>query len=232
MQKGERPHAIIVGSPPAFRGTVKQGRDVELQILKAFPIKTPAVSLSSWCSEEEGAEGSWVGADPCSRRRSSSRSPSVPTRPRTLSPSVARCTTARPSFRSATSSATSRVRPVSFARARAHAEKADPLRSGAEDALHHRGQRPARHGDRRSLRLLVRPLLFPSSCYAHPLARRYAKIDKPAWWMKSRDCGPIIEQATHFVDLSRYFGGDVDLSSVQAHALGEFLPDRLLWWAY
>lgn len=39
--------------------------------------------------------------------------------------------------------------------------------------------------------------------------------------MKSRDCGPIVEQATHFVDLSRYFGGDVDLDSVQAHALGE-----------
>lgn len=50
---------------------------------------------------------------------------------------------------------------------------------------------------------------------------RYAKIDKPSWWMKSRDCGPVVEQATHFVDLSRYFGGEVDLDSVQAHALGE-----------
>ena len=26
----------------------------------------------------------------------------------------------------------------------------------------------------------------------------YAKIDKAAWWMKSKDCGPIVEQATHF----------------------------------
>lgn len=55
----------------------------------------------------------------------------------------------------------------------------------------------------------------------HPLAR-YAKIAKPAWWMKSRDCGPIVEQATHFIDLSRYFGGDVVMDSVQAHALGQW----------
>lgn len=31
--------------------------------------------------------------------------------------------------------------------------------------------------------------------------------------------GPIIEQGTHFCDLSRYFGGEVDISSVQAHSL-------------
>ena len=32
-------------------------------------------------------------------------------------------------------------------------------------------------------------------------------------------CGPIVEQGTHFCDLSRYFGGDVDISSVQAHSV-------------
>jgi predicted dehydrogenase len=52
-------------------------------------------------------------------------------------------------------------------------------------------------------------------------AASYAKIAKPAWWMKSRDLGPVIEQGTHFCDLSRYFGGDVDMDSVQAHALGQ-----------
>lgn len=31
--------------------------------------------------------------------------------------------------------------------------------------------------------------------------------------------GPIIEQGTHFCDLSRYFGGEIDISSVQAHSL-------------
>ena len=32
--------------------------------------------------------------------------------------------------------------------------------------------------------------------------------------------GPVIEQSTHFCDLSRYFGGDVDIQTVQAHAVG------------
>lgn len=31
--------------------------------------------------------------------------------------------------------------------------------------------------------------------------------------------GPVVEQGTHFCDLSRYFGGEVDISSVTAHAL-------------
>lgn len=33
------------------------------------------------------------------------------------------------------------------------------------------------------------------------------------------DCGPIVEQATHFCDLSRYFGGEVRLPSIMAHSL-------------
>ena len=32
-------------------------------------------------------------------------------------------------------------------------------------------------------------------------------------------CGPIVEQGTHFCDLSRYFGGDVDIDSVVAHSV-------------
>jgi predicted dehydrogenase len=32
-------------------------------------------------------------------------------------------------------------------------------------------------------------------------------------------CGPVVEQGTHFCDLSRYFGGDVDIPSVTAHSL-------------
>lgn len=47
----------------------------------------------------------------------------------------------------------------------------------------------------------------------------YEHTAKPAWWDKSKDLGPIIEQATHFCDLSRYFGGDVVLDSIQAIAL-------------
>lgn len=37
MTERERPHAIVIGSPPMFRGSTKPGRDVELQILKHFP---------------------------------------------------------------------------------------------------------------------------------------------------------------------------------------------------
>ncbi|KAL0946962.1 hypothetical protein HGRIS_013116 [Hohenbuehelia grisea] len=47
----------------------------------------------------------------------------------------------------------------------------------------------------------------------------YEAIAKPDWWDKSRSAGPIVEQGTHFCDLSRYFGGEVDISSVQAHSL-------------
>ena len=43
-----------------------------------------------------------------------------------------------------------------------------------------------------------------------------AKLD---WWDKSRDCGPIVEQATHFCDLMRYFGGEANLDTVLAHSL-------------
>ncbi|PWN39368.1 hypothetical protein IE81DRAFT_338475 [Ceraceosorus guamensis] len=44
------------------------------------------------------------------------------------------------------------------------------------------------------------------------------------WWDKAQSCGPIVEQATHFCDLSRYFGGEVDLSTVMAHSLEHFEP--------
>lgn len=47
----------------------------------------------------------------------------------------------------------------------------------------------------------------------------YESIAKPDWWNKSKSAGPVIEQGTHFCDLSRYFGGDVDISSVSAHSL-------------
>ncbi|TIB39962.1 hypothetical protein E3P86_00905 [Wallemia ichthyophaga] len=47
----------------------------------------------------------------------------------------------------------------------------------------------------------------------------YEKIAKEDWWDKARSCGPIVEQATHFCDLSRYFGGDVSLDTVQAHSV-------------
>lgn len=47
----------------------------------------------------------------------------------------------------------------------------------------------------------------------------YEAIAKPAWWNKSIDMGPVIEQGTHFCDLSRYFGGDVEIDSVVAKSV-------------
>ena len=37
MTPNMAPRAFVVGSPPMFRGTTQRGRDIELQILKAFP---------------------------------------------------------------------------------------------------------------------------------------------------------------------------------------------------
>ena len=50
----------------------------------------------------------------------------------------------------------------------------------------------------------------------------YSTIRKAEWWDKSKDCGPIVEQATHFCDLMRYLGGEVDLDTVQAVALEHY----------
>ncbi|KAI0769829.1 putative oxidoreductase C terminal-domain-containing protein [Fomes fomentarius] len=49
------------------------------------------------------------------------------------------------------------------------------------------------------------------------MAYPYARV--AAWWDKTLSGGPIVEQGTHFCDLSRYLGGDVVLSSVVAHTV-------------
>ncbi|KAJ5815101.1 hypothetical protein N7474_006878 [Penicillium riverlandense] len=47
----------------------------------------------------------------------------------------------------------------------------------------------------------------------------YSKIRKIDWWDKSKQCGPIVEQATHFADLCRYLGGEINLRTVHSYAL-------------
>ena len=37
MTKEEYPRAVIIGSPPMFRGSTVSGRDIEIQLLKKFP---------------------------------------------------------------------------------------------------------------------------------------------------------------------------------------------------
>ena len=43
----------------------------------------------------------------------------------------------------------------------------------------------------------------------------YSELDHPFWWDARKSGGPIVEQATHFCDLIRYFGGDVCLNTVK-----------------
>jgi predicted dehydrogenase len=44
----------------------------------------------------------------------------------------------------------------------------------------------------------------------------YVSIAKPMWWNKRLSGGPVVEQGTHFCDLLRYIGGDVELHTVSA----------------
>lgn len=37
MTPREKPRAVIIGSPPMFRGSTQPGRDIELQVLKHLP---------------------------------------------------------------------------------------------------------------------------------------------------------------------------------------------------
>jgi predicted dehydrogenase len=56
----------------------------------------------------------------------------------------------------------------------------------------------------------------------------YSQILKREWWDIRHTGGPIVEQATHFCDLSRLLGGEVDLPSVQAVAIAPASPKAAL----
>ena len=47
----------------------------------------------------------------------------------------------------------------------------------------------------------------------------YSEIRKADWWDVRRAGGPIVEQATHLLDLARYLCGEVDLDTVQARRI-------------
>ena len=61
MKPAERPNAFIIGSPPAFRGSDRQGKDVELKILAAFPNKTPALFVEKPISTDTVESAITVG---------------------------------------------------------------------------------------------------------------------------------------------------------------------------
>jgi len=151
----ERPRAVIVGSPPMFRGTTRPGRDIELQVLRYFPeaalfIEKP-IATGPEDEIEEGFKVSQAIID-----------------------------------------------------------------SGAVCSVGY------------MLRYLkgvqmIKQIIETNNLQVMATIARYAcayeAIAKPDWWDKSKSCGPVVEQGTHFCDLSRYFGGDVDISTVTAHSL-------------
>lgn len=47
----------------------------------------------------------------------------------------------------------------------------------------------------------------------------YSEIRKAEWWDVRTSGGPIVEQATHFVDLARYLAGEPVPGSVKAHVI-------------
>jgi len=52
----------------------------------------------------------------------------------------------------------------------------------------------------------------------------YSNIKLKSWWNIASSGGPIVEQATHFVDLARYFCGEVDHSTLKCTSLSAMEP--------
>lgn len=51
-------------------------------------------------------------------------------------------------------------------------------------------------------------------------AAAYPFILSPSFWDARQSGGPIVEQATHFVDLARYLLGEIELDSIMAQQIG------------
>jgi len=146
------PRCVIVGSPPAFRGSDKPGRDVEMRLLDAMP--GVSMFLEKPVSTDEV---------PAARRV-----------------------------------------------AQFMEERKDIVSIGYHLRYLKVVQKLKRIIEANNLQVMSIIAIYSAS---------YERIAKPGWWMKSRDCGPVVEQGTHFADLSRYIGGDVDLDTVMAHAV-------------
>ncbi|KZV91049.1 hypothetical protein EXIGLDRAFT_750298 [Exidia glandulosa HHB12029] len=143
--------AFVVGTPPAFRGGVTKGTDIELQIVKAFPKAHLFV-------EKPVAAGSVKDAFTVGETiESGSRIVGV-------------------------------AYMLRYLKAVGHIKKVIAERGLTVMATHAR------------------------------YACAYTAIAKPFWWDKSLSGGPVVEQGTHFCDLSRFFGGKVVPGSVQARA--------------
>ncbi|KAJ7582770.1 putative oxidoreductase C terminal-domain-containing protein [Mycena floridula] len=155
MAPKDRPRAVIVGSPPMFRGTLQPGRDIEMQILKFFPgvamfVEKP-VATGPYAEIEEAL-----------------------TIAKTIQESKTVC---------------------SVGYMLRYLKAVQMMKQIIEE---------------NNLTVMATIARY---------ATAYEAIAKPDWWDKSKSAGPIVEQGTHFCDLSRYFGGEVDISTVSAHSL-------------
>lgn len=155
MTAKERPRAIVVGSPPMFRGTMQAGRDIEVQIMKHFP--GVAMFIEKPCAT--GPTSEIVEAFQIAQLISSTNS----------------------------------ICSVGYMLR--YLKAVQKMKQIIEEN-----------------NLVVMATIARYAC-------AYERIAKPEWWDKSKSAGPIVEQGTHFCDLSRYFGGEVDIASVTAHSL-------------
>ncbi|KAG1891206.1 putative oxidoreductase C terminal-domain-containing protein [Suillus subluteus] len=155
MSAKDRPRAIVVGSPPMFRGTLQPGRDIEMQILKYFPGVAIFMEKPIATGPKHELEESFQIA-------------------KAISDSKAIC---------------------SVGYMLRYLKAVQKMKQIIEEN-----------------ELTVMVTIARYAC-------AYESIAKPDWWDKSKSAGPVIEQGTHFCDLSRYFGGEVDIASVTAHSL-------------
>ncbi|PVG00215.1 hypothetical protein CPB86DRAFT_773886 [Serendipita vermifera] len=153
MTENQKPHLIIDGCPPAFRGSDEPGRDMELQLLKHFPGVPQFVEKPISSGDVRRA---YVISDALNK---------------------------------------SQV-PCSVGYMLRYLKSVQTMKKVIKDN-----------------NLKVMATIARYAC-------AYESIRKPFWWDKQQSGGPVIEQGTHFCDLSRYFGGDVDISSVQAQSVG------------
>lgn len=155
MTKKEYPKAVIIGSPPMFRGNTQAGRDIEIQLLKKFP----GIALFVEKPVATGPHGE--------------------------------------------------LKDV-FEVAKAIDKSGNVCSVGYMLRYLKAVQMMKKTIEVNNLKVMATIARY---------ACAYEAIAKPDWWDKAKSCGPVIEQGTHFCDLSRYFGGEVDISSVVAHSL-------------
>ncbi|TEB35861.1 NAD binding dehydrogenase [Coprinellus micaceus] len=151
----EKPRAVIIGSPPMFRGTLQKGRDIEVEILKHFPGVPLFVEKPIATGPQEEMEQSLKIAKMISDSRT--------------------------------------ICSVGYMLRYLKAVQ--------------------------MMKKIIADNNLTVMCTIARYACAYEAIAKPEWWDKAKSAGPVIEQGTHFCDLSRYFGGEVDMSTVQAHSL-------------